>query len=227
MESPLVEIRNLYFTYNNRDYIFEGINLTLERYGVTCVVSDPGKGKTTLLKLIKGILKPTRGNVIVMDIDISSAPKSKLMNLHTKVSIHFQDTFLISNIDVYNNLALPLMYNTNLSKKEIEYEVDKALNLFGIQNLKYDTPFDLSPTEARLVSLSRTFLGLPRIILLDEPFSLLDGYYKARLLEVIGEFKEKSKIIFTTSDENLSMASESILYILNIESSKKIYYVNK
>lgn len=227
MSSSVVEIRNLYFTYNNRDYIFEGINVSLESYGVTCVISDPGKGKTTLLKLIKGILKPTRGQVIVMDVDISNASKQKLMRLHTRVSIHFQDTFLISNIDVYNNLALPLLYNTNLSKKEIEYEVDKALNLFDIQNLKYDTPFDLSPTEARLVSLSRAFLGSPRIILLDEPFSLLDGYYKARLLEVIDEFKERSKIIFTTSDENLTMSSESILYILTIENSREAYYVRR
>ncbi|MCX8029844.1 MAG: energy-coupling factor ABC transporter ATP-binding protein [Brevinematales bacterium] len=222
-----VVFEGVYFSYANRKYIFEDLSLSFEDYGITCIVSDPGKGKSTLLKLIKGILKPTRGRIVVLDIDLSNATKSTLIKLHSRVSIHFQDTFLISNADVYSNLTLPLLYNTSLSKREIDYEVDKALDLFGIKNIKYEMSFELSPTEAKLVSLSRAFLNNPRLVLLDEPFALLDSYYRARLLEVIEEFKGKSKIIFTTSEEVLAMSSESVLYVLSIENSKKIYYIHK
>lgn len=221
----LVEFRNVYFTYNLRDYVLEGVDIRVPDYGITCVSSDPGKGKTTFLKLIKGLLLPTRGSVVVLGIDTSRAEKSRMMYLHTKVSIHFQDTFLISNIDVYSNIALPLLYNTNLSSKEIEYEIDKTLELFDLKGLKYEMPFNLSPTETKLISISRTFLRNPRIILLDEPFSLLDSFYRVRLLEIMEEYRTVSKIILTTSDEGIARRFDSIVYIFAEENEKRVCLV--
>lgn len=223
----LIEFRSVYFSYNNKEYVLEGVDLSIPEYGITSIVSSPGKGKTTMLKLIKGILRPNRGSIIVLGINTSIAGKKDLMKLHTRVSIHFQDTFLISNIDTFNNIALPLIYNTNMSQKEIEYEVDKVLDLFDLRYLKYEIPFNLSPTEAKLISLARAFLMSPRIILLDEPFSLLDSYYKTRLLEVMNDFKNVSKIIFTTSEDFFTQNSELIVYILNIEDSRKVYLVER
>ncbi|MEN2997845.1 MAG: ATP-binding cassette domain-containing protein [Brevinematia bacterium] len=223
----LIEFRNVYFTYTGRNYILEGVNLSMPERGIVCVVTEPGNGKSTFLKLIKGILLPTRGKVITLDIDTSRADKEKMMQLHTKISIHFQDVFLISNIDIYTNLALPLLYNTNLSQKEIEYEVDKTLDLFDLKTLKYEMPFNLSLTEAKLVSISRAFMRSPRIILLDEPFSFLDSYYKARLIEIMEENKTTSEIIFTTSDEIYTQNSEFVLYILNEGISNKVCLLDK
>ncbi|MFN4245478.1 MAG: ATP-binding cassette domain-containing protein [Brevinematia bacterium] len=223
----LVEFRNVFFSYNQRDYVFENVTFELPDKGITAVISDPGKGKSTLLKLIKGILKPSKGVVVVMNIDTSRASKSKLMSLHTKVSIHFQDTFLISNIDVFSNIALPLLYNTNLTTSEVEKEVDRVLDLFDLRHLKYELPHNLSPTEAKFISISRAFLMNPRLILLDEPFSQLDSSSKLRLIEIIEEYKNFSKILFTTSDDNLVALSDSIVYILTIMDSKDVTFVSR
>lgn len=218
----IIEFRDVYVSYSIGEYVFEEINVKVPNLGITSVVANPGDGKTTFLKLIKGIIKPTRGRVIVMDTDISSADKTKLMRLHSLVSIHFQDTFLISNIDVYNNLALPLFYNTNLSQTEIDKEIDKVLDIFSIKDIKHEMPFNLSYTQSKLVSLARAFLRSPRIILLDEPFSFLDSYYRARLVEIMEEFKEESKIIFTTSDDVFLSICDSAILIVREGNKKEI-----
>jgi ABC-type transporter Mla maintaining outer membrane lipid asymmetry ATPase subunit MlaF len=199
----LVRFVDVYFSYNRQDYIFEKVNLSIGEYGVTGVISDIGKGKTTLLKLIKGILKPTAGSVIVMDIDTSRATKRQLMTLHSKVSISFQDVFLISNMNVFDNLSLPLLYNTNLSQKEVESMIDKVLDTFGISSMKYELPSDLSISESKIVSIARAFAGNPRIILLDDPFSLLDKYYLSLVIEQIQRKSKNSKIIFSTTNDSM------------------------
>jgi len=199
----LVRFVDVYFSYNRQDYIFEKVNLSIGEYGVTGVISDIGKGKTTLLKLIKGILKPTAGSVIVMDIDTSRATKRQLMTLHSKISISFQDVFLISNMNVFDNLSLPLLYNTNLSQKEVENMIDKVLDTFGISSMKYELPSDLSISESKIVSIARAFAGNPRIILLDDPFSLLDKYYLSLVIEQIQRKSKNSKIIFSTTNDSM------------------------
>lgn len=219
----IVEFRDVYLSYNSYHYVFESVNVKIPNIGITSVVANPGSGKTSFLKLIKGIIKPTRGRVIVMGSDISSADKLKLMNIHSLVSIHFQDTFLISNVDVYNNLALPLLYNTNLSQAEIDREIDRVLDIFDIRSIKYEMPFNLSPSQAKLVSLARAFLKSPRIILLDEPFSSLDSYYRARLVEIMEDFREVSKIIFTTSDSVFIGISDSVISIVDTENGKEVF----
>lgn len=218
----IVEFIDVWVSYSLNSYIFEEVNVKIPNLGITSVIANPGSGKTTFLKLIKGIVKPTRGRVIVMDTDVSNADKVKLMKLHSLVSIHFQDTFLISNIDVYNNLALPLFYNTNLTQREIEREIDKVLDIFGIRDIKYEMPFNLSYTQSKLVSLARAFLGAPRIILLDEPFSFLDSYYKARLIEVVEDFRNVSKIIFTTSDNAFLDICDSVVFIISDGEKKEV-----
>jgi ABC-type transporter Mla maintaining outer membrane lipid asymmetry ATPase subunit MlaF len=225
----LVRFVDVYFSYNRQDYIFEKVNLSIGEYGVTGVISDIGKGKTTLLKLIKGILKPTAGSVIVMDIDTSRATKRQLMTLHSKVSISFQDVFLISNMNVFDNLSLPLLYNTNLSQKEVENMIDKVLDTFGISSMKYELPSDLSISESKIVSIARAFAGNPRIILLDDPFSLLDKYYLSLVIEQIQRKSKNSKIIFSTtndsmfyniSDETIFIKDPSNIYLSKVNQCK-------
>jgi len=225
----LVRFVDVYFSYNRQDYIFEKVNLSIGEYGVTGVISDIGKGKTTLLKLIKGILKPTAGSVIVMDIDTSRATKRQLMTLHSKVSISFQDVFLISNMNVFDNLSLPLLYNTNLSQKEVESMIDKVLDTFGISSMKYELPSDLSISESKIVSIARAFAGNPRIILLDDPFSLLDKYYLSLVIEQIQRKSKNSKIIFSTtndsmfyniSDETIFIKDPSNIYLSKVNQCK-------
>ncbi|MGB9621453.1 MAG: ATP-binding cassette domain-containing protein [Brevinematia bacterium] len=223
----IIEFNNVYFSYNNIEYIFEDVNLEIPESGITAILGFPSQGKTTLLKLIKGMLKPTRGRITVLNIDTSNSIKKQLLFLHRNVSIHFQDTYLISNMNVYDNLALPLLYNTNLSKLEIEYEIDKILNIFELQREKYEMPFNLSPTEAKLISISRAFLGNPKIILLDEPFSSLDKYYTLKLLEISEEYSKKSKIILTTSDDNIANKFNQVIEIIKTNNSNKAVLIEK
>lgn len=223
----IIEFDKVYFSYNNIDYVFEDVSLEIPENEITVIVGFPGQGKTTLLKLINGILKPTRGRIRILNIDTTTANKKQLLFLHRNVSIHFQDTYLISNLNVYDNLALPLLYNTELSKTEVEYEIDRVLSIFDLNHEKYEMPFNLSPTEAKLISISRVFIGNPKIILLDEPFSYLDKYYFLRILEIMEEYSKTSKLIFTTSDDTIANNFKQIIEIVKTNSSNKAIFVEK
>jgi len=157
-----------------------------------------------------------------MDIDTSRANKKQLMILHSKVSISFQDVFLISNMNVFENLSLPLFYNTDLSQKEIEKMVDEVLEQFNIQQIKYELPSELSISEAKVISIARAFIGNPRIILLDDPFSSLDKYYLSLVIEQIEEKSKKSKIIFSSSDDEMIYNLSEEMIIINSPTEVKV-----
>jgi len=218
----LIRFIDVFFSYDNQSYVFERLNFSLSEKGIAGVISDVGKGKSTLLKLIKGILRPTIGSVVVMDIDTSRANKKQLMILHSKVSISFQDVFLISNMNVFENLSLPLFYNTDLSQKEIEKMVDEVLEQFNIQQIKYELPSELSISEAKVISIARAFIGNPRIILLDDPFSSLDKYYLLLVIEQIEEKSKKSKIIFSSSDDEMIYNLSEEMIIINSPTEVKV-----
>ncbi len=219
----IISLWSIYFSYNMVDYVFEDVTLDVDLdSGVLGIISDIGKGKSTLIRLMGGLLKPTRGRVSILGIDTQKATKNDLVTLHRRTSFAFQEAFLISNISVYDNLALPLMYNFNLDGKEIEQRIDRALEFFGFSHEKYSMPLDLSILERKLISISRAFIYNPRIVFMDSPFSGLDKFSILRIIELIEERKNNSLIVLTDLDDNiLKGICDRIIYI---QDSKNVFY---
>jgi phospholipid/cholesterol/gamma-HCH transport system ATP-binding protein len=169
----LIEIRDLSFTYGDR-LVLKGINLTARRGQVIAIMGISGGGKTTLLRLIGGALRPTSGLLKVDGVDMSRIDTAELYALRRRMGMLFQFGALFTDMSVYDNVAFPLREHTDLPEEMIHDLVLMKLNAMGLRGASELMPSELSGGMARRVALARAIALEPRLILYDEPFAGLD-----------------------------------------------------
>jgi len=154
--------------------IFDGLNVTMERGKITAVMGPSGTGKTTLLRMIAGQIKPTRGRVLVDGIDIGTLDVDGLFALRRGMGMLFQNGALLTDLDVYENVAFPLREHTNLPESLIARIVLMKLHAVGLRGAARLMPAELSGGMARRVALARAIVMDPLLLIYDEPFAGLD-----------------------------------------------------
>jgi len=169
----LIEIRDLSFAYQER-LVLKGINLTARRGQVIAIMGISGGGKTTLLRLIGGALRPTSGVLMVDGVDMASLDRATLYDLRRRMGMLFQFGALFTDLSVYENVAFPLREHTDLPEEMIHDLVLMKLNAVGLRGAATLMPAELSGGMARRVALARAIALEPRLILYDEPFAGLD-----------------------------------------------------
>jgi phospholipid/cholesterol/gamma-HCH transport system ATP-binding protein len=166
----IVEIKGLTFKRGTR-VIYDDINLSIPRGKVTAIMGPSGIGKTTLLRLIGGQIKPDSGRVLFDDQDIPSLSRAKLYSARQKMSMLFQSGALFTDMNVFDNIAFPIREHTNLSEVIVEKIVLMKLEAVGLRGARYLQPSELSGGMARRVALARAIALDPELILYDEPFA--------------------------------------------------------
>jgi len=169
----LIEIRDLSFAYRER-LVLKGINLTARRGQVIAIMGISGGGKTTLLRLIGGALKATRGVLEVDGVDMATLDQEGLYQLRRRMGMLFQFGALFTDLSVFDNVAFPLREHTDLPEEMIRDLVLMKLNAVGLRGAADLMPSELSGGMARRVALARAIALEPRLILYDEPFAGLD-----------------------------------------------------
>jgi len=169
----LIEIRDLSFAYGER-MVLKGINLTARRGQVIAIMGNSGCGKTTLLRLIGGALKPTSGSVQVDGIDVGALDQDGLYKLRRRMGMLFQFGALFTDLSVYENVAFQLREHTDLPEEMIRDLVLMKLNAVGLRGAHALMPSELSGGMARRVALARSIALDPMLIMYDEPFAGLD-----------------------------------------------------
>ena len=169
----LVEIRDLSFAYN-RSLVLKGIDLTARRGQVIAIMGNSGCGKTTLLRLIGGALKPTSGSLLIDGIDMGRLDEKGLYRLRRRMGMLFQFGALFTDMTVYENVAFVLREHTDLPEEMIRDLVFMKLNAVGLRGAHDLMPSELSGGMARRVALARAIALEPSLILYDEPFAGLD-----------------------------------------------------
>lgn len=189
-------IKNLHKTFNinNKEVnALNNINLTIEDGSFVTIVGKSGCGKTTLLRVICGLEKVTKGN-----IEFTKGSNEK--NISKRVGIVFQEPRLMPWLTVKQNMAFPLLKNND--KEAIDDVVHKYLDMLGLESFKDAYPNQISGGMAQRVALGRTLCYDPEIILMDEPLGALDAFNRRKLQnEFINIFRENKKtILFVTHD---------------------------
>lgn len=209
MQDYSVVIDNVTFGYDEDKPILKNVTLKLPKGKVIAIMGSSGCGKTTLLRLISGQIKPLTGKVKVFGQDISTISNRGILELRKRMGMLFQFGALFTDMSVYDNVAFCLKEHTNLPESLISKIVAmklKAVGLFGTQNLM---PQELSGGMARRVALARSMVLDPELMMYDEPFTGLDPIS----LNVAAMLIHKL---------NSALGQTSILVTHDIESSFKI-----
>src|SRR5690242_11095431 len=153
-----------------------------------------GSGKSTILRLILGILQPTSGEIFFEQFEISRLSRAKLQQVRTRIGMVYQYSALLSSMNVRDNVALPLEELTHKSREEIDRIVDEKLSLVGMFEAKRQVPSELSGGMRKRVSLARALVMNPELILFDEPTAGLDPVISSVIDELIINLTEKQKV---------------------------------
>jgi len=183
-DDVLVRVRDLHFSRGNRK-IFDGVNLDIRRGKVTAIMGPSGTGKTTLLKLIGGQLRPDKGSIQVDGLEVPTLKLSKLYELRKRIGMLFQSGALLTDINVFDNVAFPIREHTNMPKAMVRDMVLMKLESVGLRNARDLMPSELSGGMARRVALARAIALDPMMILYDEPFTGQDPISMGVLVQLI------------------------------------------
>jgi phospholipid/cholesterol/gamma-HCH transport system ATP-binding protein len=187
--ADVVDVRDVHYSIGGRE-IFSGLTLTARRGRITAVMGPSGTGKTTLLRLITAQADPDRGAVIVWGSDVSELGARAVYALRRRMGMLFQNGALLTDLDVFENVAFPLREHTDLTEPLIRELVLLKLQAVGLRGAADLMPAELSGGMARRVALARAIVMDPELLIYDEPFVGLDPIGLGVILRLIQKMNE-------------------------------------
>jgi len=199
-DEKVISISGLYKSFEELK-VLKGIDFNLFKGENVAVLGKSGSGKSVLIKIIVGLLKPDRGEVLVLGKHVDQLSGVELNSLRLRIGFSFQNSALYDSMNVYQNLAFPLTMNIkNLNKADVDNAVNEVLDAVGLKDKSKQMPSDLSGGQRKRIGIARTLILKPEIMLYDEPTSGLDPITSAEIIELINEVQQQyntSSVIIT------------------------------
>jgi phospholipid/cholesterol/gamma-HCH transport system ATP-binding protein len=189
MDTPIIDIRNLTYEVSGHT-ILEDISLEVYPGEILAVIGMSGTGKTTLLRLITGLIHPTAGTISVLGEDISGMGENALNRLRARLGLVFQFGALFDSLNVRENVGFRLYERTNLPDEEVRRVVAEKLRLVGMPGTEDLMPSELSGGMQKRVGIARALVGDPPVLLYDEPTSGLDPVLAANIDALITRLRD-------------------------------------
>lgn len=212
----LVEIRGLHYSRGDHK-IFDGIDIDICRGEVTAIMGPSGTGKTTLLRLVGGQLRPDAGTVRVDGVDVHKLKREGLYRLRRRMGMLFQSGALFTDLNVFENVAFPLREHTHLSELLIRHLVLMKLQAVGLRGARELMPSQLSGGMGRRVALARAIALDPLMIMYDEPFTGQDPISMGVLVQLIRLLNDALGLtsIVVSHDVKETAAISDKIYVLS------------
>ena len=229
-----IEVRDLNRSFVNGKQtteVLKHINLTVEQGEFVSIMGPSGSGKSTLLYLLGGLDQPTSGSVRIEGIDLAKLSDKKLCAMRNeKIGFVFQFYNLVPNLNVEDNIALPLIL---AGKKKSEYmdKINECLELIGMTDKRKLTPRELSGGQQQRVAIARALVFSPEILFLDEPIGNLDTKTGMKIMDLFRRINRKygTTIVQVTHSEDAAMFGTKLVCIVDgeVESVDDIRHIIK
>ena len=189
----MIEIKNIHRAFNGHQ-VLDGVNLTINTGETTVIIGRSGCGKSVLLKHIIGLLRPSSGQVVIDDKDITKMDEKELSALRMKFGMLFQGAALFDSLNVLENIAFGMIEHTNSTHEAIVKRVKECLSLVGLKGIEDKKPAELSGGMRKRVGLARAICLRPQIMLYDEPTTGVDPIMGDAINDLIVELHNKLKV---------------------------------
>lgn len=206
----LVEIQDVYYSVGGRA-IFSGLTLSIPRGRITAIMGPSGTGKTTLMRLITGQITPTRGRILFDGQDVPLLKRADLYKLRLRMGMLFQNGALLTDRNVFENVAFPLREHTRLPNELIRHIVLTKLQAVGLRGAAGLTAPELSGGMARRVALARAMATDPELLIYDEPFTGLDPISMGMIVRLVRQMNYAlgiTSIVVSHDVEELSILAD-------------------
>jgi putative ABC transport system ATP-binding protein len=216
-DDPIIRLEDVYRTFGTNSgacTALRAITLAIPRGNLLAVVGPSGSGKTSLLNIIGGIDKPSRGSVRIENQDLVTMGEAKLADLRLRrIGFVFQDARLIPVLTVAENVEFPLLFRNEMSSVERKRRVSRVLESVGLEDKHERRPETLSGGERQRVALARALAGDPAFVLADEPTANLDQGNGVAVLELMRSLNRERgvTIIYSTHDPQLMAIADGVL----------------
>ena len=190
--------------YGQGPEILRDLTFHLEKGSFHFLTGASGAGKTSLLKLMYLGLRPTRGRIRMLDVDLHTTKREQLAKLRTQIGVVFQDFRLLSHLSAFDNVALPLRI-MNKEEKDIKAHVSELLHWVGLGDYMNAKPSTLSGGQQQRIAIARAVINRPRILLADEPTGNLDKNNTDKIINFLIKTcrKNNTSLLMVTHDTEL------------------------
>ena len=219
-KKPIIQVRKLYKVYpvgEERVFALNGVDLTIYEGEFCAIVGTSGSGKSTMLNMLAGLEKPTKGEVIIDNHHIERMTESELVAFRRdNVGFIFQSFNLLGTMNAVENIALPLTFRGE-SKAVREQKAKEMLDLVGLTSQMNHKPTQMSGGQQQRVGVARALVVDPKIIFADEPTGNLDSRTSAEVMELMQKVvREQGKtLVMVTHDRHLAGFADRIFHIID------------
>ncbi|MFO7752826.1 MAG: ATP-binding cassette domain-containing protein [Desulfobacteraceae bacterium] len=222
MAEPYIQITDLHKRFNS-NHVMKGVNLSIYKNEITAIIGRSGCGKSVLLKHIIGLLEQDAGRIMVAGKDISGLTGKERKGFMRNLSYMFQNNALFDFLNIYDNISLPLVEGSSLSKRDIEEKVKLRMEQLEIEGIDNNYPAELSGGMRKRVALARALVTDPEVVLFDEPTTGLDPIRKNSIHKMIKGYKEKFGFTAVIVSHDIPDIFEITQRIAMLDDGKIIY----
>ena len=230
MSEIIVEFRGVYKAFGSK-IIYEDLNLTIHRGETLCIIGGSGTGKSVMMKMLVGLLRPDRGEIFAFGREISKLSETEMQEVRRNVAMLFQGGALFDSLTVAENIKYPLIEHKWGTTKEQDERVEEVLAQVGLPGISHQKPSELSGGMRKRVALARSIAIKPKMLLYDEPTTGLDPLSIRRINGLILQLQKELSVtsmvvthempsVFTIADRVAMVRDHHIAFIGTKEEAK-------